>query len=76
MKKPGELQDMQFVIRHMFDGSNDAPTYYRVDGLGGWSRTSDLENATGWPTEAEAQQVIRQLGLSRDPSVSVMAKGC
>jgi hypothetical protein len=65
---------MQFVIRHMFIGSNDAPTYYRMDGLGRCSRMGDLEKATGWPTEAEAQEVIKQLGLSRDPSVSVMAR--
>jgi hypothetical protein len=64
---------MQFVIRQMFVGSNDAPTYYRMDGLGRCSRIGDLEKATGWPTEAEAQEVIRQLGLSTDPSVSVIA---
>jgi hypothetical protein len=66
---------MHFVIGYMLKGSGEPPTYYRVDGLGRLSRDGDLRNATEWPTEAEAREAIRQLGLSGDPSVSVMPKG-
>lgn len=60
---------MAFAVRHQDE--NMPPTYYRLANRG-HSRVGKINDATTWATEAEARAALNELGLSKDPTVSVV----